>query len=650
MKKIIYHIPLLLVLLLTLVACKDEYSFSSEFNRYQAEKLEAVTGDESVSLTWKMQTGKPLPNEIYISWTASAEGVSDGSMTVASDVTSTVVTGLVNNVSYIFTVQGRYNDGLSGKVSASCTPKTTRIPVSDFKTMAGDKRVFISWTAPQTSLAFTYKLDVLTGGNILKTLEPASTATSYLVNELNNGTEYMFRMTCVYGHGSSTSVEASATPGEVSPFSILPESPRIAELTQLDLNPAYFVAGTIANVVWTFADGSTEIGESITHCFTTIGEQDIKLLVTYVDGTSESVTEKVTVQSFAWNTISDVGYQKSSNIVFSPDGQTFYTVSQSTKVIYAINAISGEIKWQQTMSAATYGAGPVVGADGKVFLGTEDAAGTLTCFTPNGTVAWTATLGKAVKAAPAVTSDGVVYALVDGGTLYALDAATGSEKWKATQSGNSGGVAVDAEGNIYMGTNAGIWSYTSSGTLRWSCDTGHKVTERGGSLALCDGILYATLKAKGGVAAVNMADGKTLWTYATPTNDSYHPVVDAEGTVYICEKNGGLYAIKKDGTLKWSYLTDKNYIYNGFALGADGNAYISQYASPFNLLKISGNGTVEIENAIGKQTMSAISIGPDGRIYYGQNGSIEAFNSGVQLATGGWPMRGGNQQGSNSLK
>jgi len=92
-----------------------------------------------------------------------------------------------------------------------------------------------------------------------------------------------------------------------------------------------------------------------------------------------------------------------------------------------------------------------------------------------------------------------------------------------------------------MGTNAGIWSYTSSGTLRWSCDTGHKVTERGGSLALCDGILYATLKAKGGVAAVNMADGKTLWTYATPTNDSYHPVVDAEGTVYICEKNGGLY-------------------------------------------------------------------------------------------------------------
>ncbi|MBQ8486016.1 MAG: PQQ-binding-like beta-propeller repeat protein [Bacteroidaceae bacterium] len=650
MKKIIYHIPLLAVLLLVLVACKDEYSFSSAYDRYQAENLQATTGDESVSLKWNLQAGKPLPNDIYITWTAAAEGIEDGAMTVDSDVSEATITGLVNDIAYTFSVQGRYDGGLSGKVTASCTPKSTRIPVTDFKVMAGDKRVFVSWTAPQTSLIFKYQLDVLSGGSVVKTLEPESTAASYLVNDLTNGTEYTFRLTCVYGHGSSLSSEASATPGEVSPFSILPASPHVAELTQLDLNPAYFVAGTIANAVWTFADGSTEIGESITHCFTTTGEQNITLLVTYTSGTTESVTEKVTIQSFAWSTVSDVGYQKSSNVVFSPDGQTLYTVSQSTKVIYAINAITGEIKWQQTMDAATYGAGPVVGADGKVFLGTEDAAGTLTCFTTNGTVAWTASLGKAVKAAPAVTSDGVVYALVDGGTLYALDAATGNTKWSVVQSGNAGGVAVDADGNVYMGTNAGIWSYTSSGSLRWSCDKGHKVTERGGSLALADGLLYATLKSKGGVAAVNMADGKTQWTYATPQNDSYHPVVDKEGTVYFCEKNGGVYAVKKDGTLKWSYLTDVNYIYSGFALGADGYAYISQYASPFNLLKISSSGTVEVENAIGKQTMSAITIGPDGRIYYGLNGSIAAFNSGVQLLSGGWPMRGGNQQGSNSLK
>ncbi|MBR5351667.1 MAG: PQQ-binding-like beta-propeller repeat protein [Prevotella sp.] len=650
MKKIIYHIPFLLAVLLVITACKDEYSFPSAFNRYQAEGLEAISGDESVTLNWNLLAGKPLPSDIYITWTAASEGIEDGSMTVANDVTQTVITGLINNVAYTFSVQGRYENGLSGKVTASCTPKTTRIPASDFKAMAGDKRVYISWTAPVTSLTYKYQLEVFSGENLIKTLEPDISATSYLISDLTNGTEYTFRLTCLYGHGSSTTVEATAMPGEVSPCSILPASPRIAELTQLDLNPAYFVAGTIATAVWTFADGSTAIGESITHCFTTTGEQDIKLEVTYVSGSSESVTQKVTVRSFAWNKISDMGYQKSSNIVFSPDGQTFYTVSQSTKVLFAVNAITGDIKWQQTMAAATYGAGPVVGTDGKIFLGTEDGAGTLTCFTPNGTIAWTTTLGKAVKAAPAVTSEGVVYALSDDGKLHALDGATGNTKWTVAQSGNAGGVAVDAEGNIYMGTNAGIWSYTSSGTLRWSCDTGHKVTERGGSLALYDGILYATLKAKGGVAAVNMSNGKTLWTYPTPQNDSYHPVVDTEGTVYLCEKNGGLYAIKKDGTLKWNYLANLNYIYSGFALGADGYAYISQYASPFNLLKISSSGSVEIENAIGSQTMSAVTIGPDGRIYYGMNGSVAAFNSGVQLAKGGWPMRGGNQQGSNSLK
>ena len=48
--------------------------------------------------------------------------------------------------------------------------------------------------------------------------------------------------------------------------------------------------------------------------------------------------------------------------------------------------------------------------------------------------------------------------------------------------------------------------------------------------------------------------------------------------------------------------------------------------------------------------MSPVSIGPDGRVYYGLNGSISAYDIAASLAAEGWPMRGGNMQGSNSLK
>lgn len=182
------------------------------------------------------------------------------------------------------------------------------------------------------------------------------------------------------------------------------------------------------------------------------------------------------------------------------------------------------------------------------------------------------------------------------------------------------------------------------------CDTAHAVTERGGSLAICDGTLYAALKSKGGCAAVGMADGKTLWTFASDAGDCYHPVADAEGTVYFCEKSGWLYAVDKNGTQKWKYETDKNYIYSGFALTADGRACISQYASPFELLAFDAAGSKTSLLTIGVQTMSPVSIGPDRRIYYATNGTIAAHDLGVEAAAAGWPMRGGNMQGTNSLR
>lgn len=211
-------------------------------------------------------------------------------------------------------------------------------------------------------------------------------------------------------------------------------------------------------------------------------------------------------------------------------------------------------------------------------------------------------------------------------------------------------MAVDADGTVYIGTSKGIWAYTEGGTLKWTCDTEHNVTERGGSLAIGGGVLYATLKSKGGCAAVDTATGRTLWTYASQAGDSYHPVVDGDGTVYFCEKNGYLYAVDKNGSEKWVDQTDKNYIYSGFALAADGKAYISQYASPFNLLAFDASGNRSIITSIGAQTMSPVSIGPDGRVYYGLNGSISAYDIAASLAAEGWPMRGGNMQGSNSLK
>ena len=199
-----------------------------------------------------------------------------------------------------------------------------------------------------------------------------------------------------------------------------------------------------------------------------------------------------------------------------------------------------------------------------------------------------------------------------------------------------------------MGTAKGIWSYTEGGKLRWTGPT-VKVTERGGSMAIHNGVLYAALKGKGGVVAVDMTTGTQKWAYASSVGDCYNPVVTSDGTVIFVEKAGSVYAVKANGTLKWKTPVS-SYIYTGAVAGADGYIYVNQYVSPFSVLKIAADGSVSEAFNIGRQTMSPIVIGPDQRIYYSTNGSIGAQSVGTNAATAGWPLHGFNLQSTNSLK
>ena len=145
-----------------------------------------------------------------------------------------------------------------------------------------------------------------------------------------------------------------------------------------------------------------------------------------------------------------------------------------------------------------------------------------------------------------------------------------------------------------------------------------------------------------------MSNGSTKWTYKSEYNDCYHPVVDTDGNVYFCEKNGALYSVNSTGALKWKYSDNLGYTYSGFAIGENGHAYITQYASPFVVLDFTPEGSATIISNIA-QTMSPVMIGPDARLYYGLNGTIATINIGVQAASG-WSCRGANRQGTNSLK
>ncbi len=621
----------------------------ADFSLFQAESVSAVAGDGSVDLSWTLQNGKPAPTELFISWVAGSPDGKDGEKTLPSSQTSLTVENLVNDCAYTFSVQGRYEKGLSQKVSATCTPKSTRIAASAFRAMAGDGRIFATWNSPDTKLDYSYRLSAEAEGIAPISIRVASSETSRLIEGLTNGTEYRLKLVCVYAHGESPSIEASATPGVIDPITVTSRNLIRFQLCSFEYNPAYFIQGEIESVKWEFGDGTESSADKALYCYPEVGGYTASITVTYKSGKSEKASIDISVSDFLWTSVGGTGYQKASNIVFSPDGQTLYCATTANKLV-AIDAIMGTIVWEFATDAVTYGAGPAVGTDGTVYFGTEDSEGTLYAVSAAGAQKWKKTLGAAVKASPAVTGDGALYALSNAGVLYALDAASGVEKWAETLEGTASGVVVGSDGTIYAATSKGIWAYSANGQKKWQSAEAHNVTERGGSLAICGEILYATLKKGGGCVAVNLADGTTRWQDAKTAGDCYHPVVDAEGTVYFCEKGGYLYATRIDGTCKWEDKTEKNYIYSGFALASDGKAYIAQYASPFNLLSFDASGTREVVTNIGVQVMSPVTIGPDRRLYYGTNGSISAYDIKTALSGEGWPMRGGNLRGTNSLR
>lgn len=117
-------------------------------------------------------------------------------------------------------------------------------------------------------------------------------------------------------------------------------------------------------------------------------------------------------------------------------------------------------------------------------------------------------------------------------------------------------------------------------------------------------------------------DGTLKWTFAAPWPMLASPAVGADGTIYVTSlgniRTGYLYAVNPDGTLKWNVQT-------GFAcesspaIGSDGTIYM--YCDDARLYAINPDGALKWELAAGLYSgtnePSSPAIGSDGTIYFG---------------------------------
>ena len=230
--------------------------------------------------------------------------------------------------------------------------------------------------------------------------------------------------------------------------------------------------------------------------------------------------------------------------------------------LYAVDAASGDLRWQYGTELEVWQFSPPAVVDGVVFF--SDSPNVYAVDAASGDLRWEyrtevgiySTEGvrtsshEAVGISSLTVVDGVVYFVAyydadrfDG--LYAVDAASGDLQWRYRTEGVKISSLTVVDGIVYASGSDGLYTVdAASGKLRWLYETRRRIS----SLAVVDGVVYFV--SWDGLYAVSAASGNLRWQYPTGQISSL-AVVD--GVVFVSDSRN-VYAVDAaSGDQRWQY-------------------------------------------------------------------------------------------------
>jgi outer membrane protein assembly factor BamB len=184
--------------------------------------------------------------------------------------------------------------------------------------------------------------------------------------------------------------------------------------------------------------------------------------------------------------------------------------------------------------------------------------------------------GPSLKSAPALAADGTVYVASMDGKLYAVAPSTaadpreGSVRWTfdfgehlgsaalvtaavpppgANGIGSGASPTIGPDGTIYIGANnSNFYAITPAGELKWLYEAEREVAGIWSTAALsADGSTLYFGANKGGIYALNTADGSRRWQYKLVGSVYSSPTLDSRGTLYSGSTVGHVLALNEAG-------------------------------------------------------------------------------------------------------
>jgi outer membrane protein assembly factor BamB len=250
-------------------------------------------------------------------------------------------------------------------------------------------------------------------------------------------------------------------------------------------------------------------------------------------------------------------------------GSMRVTVRDRARLAWSVQAGSGPIE-----------AGSAIGADGTIYVGTNEPAsdGSLwSAVSPQGAVLWTVGLPSTGSSMPAIADDGTLYlgsgsGSGSGGRLTAVGS-NGDIRW--TRDGIDrirSSPAIGPDGTIHVAGERHVYGVDPQGKVRWSYEASDRVFFLSAPAVGRDGTVYV-----GGEDYLLYAikpDGSLRWTFNTGGRVRSSPAVAVDGTIYFGSLDGRLYAVRPDGTERWNIRLHPQGLASSPSIGRDGTIYV----------------------------------------------------------------------------
>lgn len=240
--------------------------------------------------------------------------------------------------------------------------------------------------------------------------------------------------------------------------------------------------------------------------------------------------------------------------------------------IYAINIISGELKWKYSALGKFYTPAAI---NKMVFAASFD--NNIYALDYDGNLLWTYSTGSNIASPPVVYND-----LLYGGSeknVYSIHIKNGSLKWRYATNDWIESTPAIVQGVLFVGSNDNsIYALNADDKeLRWSYRTGGRVSS---SPSIINGILFVGSN-DGKVYAMDSSSGDLKWSRNTNDWVRSSPAISGR-SLYIGSNDNFIYSLHTDnGDVLWKFQTAgqvesppiviRDMVYAG---SNDGNIYV----------------------------------------------------------------------------